>query len=220
MVVSPISGMVKKEGANFWLPPLSLVIIALIVGMISLSPWRFDPISITGQALLLIIVLRAFCYWPPLVRWIAAMPIPHRVVFGLVIAGMIMGHYTINSRQYFPFVAWEIFPFVNERDPVTCPEFIATTASGKKVRLLVEQLFPSIVQINPLDNAALFPPETLEHLARTMAKAYNQHHPDDPVRQVDLVNFAIHLHPPATESHPNPSCELLKRYDISSDHSN
>jgi len=133
---------------------------------------------------------------------------------------MILGHYTVSSRRYFPYIAWEIFPFVNERDPVTCPEFIATTVSGKKVRLLVEQIFPSIVQVNPLDNATLFPPTTLDHLVRAMAKVYNGQHADDPVRQIDLVSVAIQLHPSATEARTLPSCELLKHYDISSDHSN
>jgi hypothetical protein len=37
------------------------------------------------------------------------------------------------------------------------------------------------------------------------------------VQQIDLVLQAVELHPPANESRAQPSCELLKRYDISSD---
>jgi len=183
--------------------------LALIIGMISYAV----PLAVAGQAYLLLIVLLAFRYWPPMIRWVASMPVPHRAVFGVLIGSMILGHYTLNARAYFPFVAWEIFPFVHEDDPVTCREFIATTESGNKVRLLVEQLFPSIVQINPLDD---YSPEATEHLARALAQAYNGHHADDPVRRVDLLVMAVKLHPPAGESRAQPSCELLKRYDISS----
>jgi len=199
--------------APIWLPPISFVTIALIVWLVSFSPWRFDPFRVTGQACLLIFVLRAFCYWPPMVRWVTSMPVPHRAVFGLIIASMILGHYTINSRTDYPFITWFIFPSVIKEDPVTCPEFIATTESGRKVRLLVEQLFPSIIQVNPLDG---YSPETLEHLARALAKVYNEHHAGDPVRQVNLFVMAVKLHPSADEWRTQPSCELLQRYDISS----
>jgi hypothetical protein len=197
-----------------WLPPISLVAIALLIAMVSFL-FPLVPLRVTGQALLLMMILRAFCYWPPMGRWAAAMPVPHRVVFGLILAGMVLGHYTFNTRRYFPFVAWEIFPFVSAHDPVTCRQFLATTASGKKVRLLAEQLFPSIVQIENLDDPRYFPPDTTDRLALALAKAYNDRHADDPVRQVDLVVLAVQLHPPATESRALPSCELLKHYEIS-----
>ncbi len=183
--------------------------LALIIWMVSYAV----PFRVAGQAYLLLILLLAFRYWPPMIRWVASMTVPHRVVFGVIIASIILGHYTLNNRTYFPYVAWEIFPFVHEDDPVTCREFIATTAGGSKVRLLVEQLFPSIVQINRLES---YSPETTEHLARALAKAYNEHHAGDPVRQVDLLVMAVKLHPPPSESRAQPSCELLKHYDISS----
>jgi hypothetical protein len=192
---------------------------ALFIWLLSFSPWKIIPFALAGQAYALIIILLAFRYWPPMIRLVKSMPVPHRVVFGVLVGAMILGHYTLNNRTYFPYVAWEIFPFVNECDPVTCREFIATTESGAKVRLLVEQLFPSIVQIDPLDaldDPKLYPPGTTEHLARALAKAYNEHHAGDPVRRVDLFIMAVKLHPPASESRNRPSCELLKRYDISS----
>jgi hypothetical protein len=195
-----------------WLPPLSLVVIALLIGLVSFAR-PLVPFAITGQLFLLLIGLRAFCTWPPMVRWMTSMPFPHRAVFALMIGSMILGHYTLNGRAYFPFVAWEIFPFAREEDPVTCREFIATTASGHKVRLLVEQVFPSIVQIAPLDS---YSPEATDHLVRALARVYNQHHAGDPVQRVDLVVMAVKLHPPAGESRTQPSCELLKRYNISS----
>jgi hypothetical protein len=191
------------------------VCIAAIVYMISFA----IPLKLAGQAYLLLIILFAYRYWPPMIRLVRSMPVVHRIVFGVLIGGMIMGHYTLNGRTYFPFVTWEIFPFVNEDDPVTCREFIGTPNEGPKVRLLVEQLFPSIVQIDPveaLDDPRFYPPGTTEKLARALAKAYNEHHPDNPVWHVDLMELAVKLHPPPGESRPQPSCELLKRYDISS----
>jgi hypothetical protein len=201
---------------TLWLPPISLVVIFIIVGVISLSPFAFIPLHVTGQALLLFIVLRAFCYWPPMVRWVTSMPGFHRAVFALLIGGMIIGHYTLESRRFYPYVPWFIFPTVREDDPVTCREFIATTASGKKVRLIVEQLFPSIVQIYPLDDPTHYSDAQLDALARALATAYNKSHATDPVHHVELVVMAVKLHPPAGESRAQPSCQLLKRYEISS----
>jgi hypothetical protein len=196
---------------------LHLAIAVAVIGFcLALIVWWISyvvPLAVAGQAYLIIIVLLAFRYWPPMIRWVASMPVPHRVIFGVLIGSMILGHYTLNARTYFPFVAWEIFPFVHEDDPVTCREFIATTESGGKVRLLVEQIFPSIVQINPLDG---YSPEATERLARALAKVYNERHAGDPVQRVDLLVMAVRLHSPAGESRAQPSCELLKRYDISS----
>ncbi len=208
-------------------PAIAGVIIGLwlllFVWLLSFSPWKMVPFRLAGQAYLLIVILLAFRYWPPLIRWLKAMPVAHRVVFGVLLGGMILGHYTLNGRTYFPFVVWEIFPFTHANDPVTCREFIATTADGTKVRLLVEQQFPSIVQIDPLDaldDPRLYPPGTTEHLARALAKVYNQRHADNPVRGIDLMLMAVPLHPPANISSDQPSCELLQHYDISSDRSN
>jgi len=195
---------------------------AIIVACVAAIVWMISyavPLKLAGQAYMMIAILLAFRYWPPMFRWVAAMPAVHRLVFALLIGGMICGHYTLNGRTYFPFVVWEIFPFVHEVDPVTCREFIATTESGTKVRLLTEQLFPSIVQVDPLDaldNPGAYPPGTTESLARALAKVYNELHPRDPVRQIDLFNMAVKLHPPSGESR-QPSCELLKHYDVSSD---
>ncbi len=185
--------------------------IALLIWKLSFADPHPIPFSITGQACLLIALLLAFRYWPPMIRWVTRMPIAHRVIFALLIGGMIAGHFTLNTRKYFPLVAWEIFPVAREEDPVLCREMIATTASGKNVRLLVEQLIPSIVQFDLPAN-----PDATERLIRVLAKIYNQKHADDPVQQVDLMVMAVKLHPSTNESRTQPSCELLKHYDISS----
>jgi hypothetical protein len=197
-------------------PALVSVVIALCVALIVWLVSFAVPLMVAGQAYLLIVVLLAFRYWPPMIRWIGAMPLVHRIAFGVLIAAMILGHFTLNGRTYFPYIAWEIFPFARDDDPVTCREFIATTASGQQVRLLVEQLFPSIVQFDlPLDKSGNLQPSA-EALACALAKIYNEHHAADPVRRVDLMLMAVPLHPSPTESRAEPSCELLKRYDISS----
>lgn len=121
-------------------PAIAFAIIGLCIALIIWLVSFAVPLKLAGQAYLLIIILLAFRYWPPMIRCVTSMPAPHRVVFGVLIGSMILGHYTLNGRTYFPFVVWEIFPFAREDDPVTCREFIATTESGNKVRLLVEQL--------------------------------------------------------------------------------
>jgi len=86
------------------------------------------------------------------------------------------------------------------------------------VRLLAEQQFPSLVQIDrieDLDNPKDYPAGTTDALAAALAKMYNAHHAADPVRQVDLMEMAVDLHPPENESRDEPSCELLKSYDVS-----
>jgi len=204
-----------------WAPPLSLLVLALSVWLLSfppkfLLPQAILPFALTGQAFLLIFVIRAFCYWPSMRGWIGAMPVPHKVMFFALIGSMIIGHFTLHNRTFYPYVSWFIFPNVREVDPVTCRELIATTTSGKKVRLLVEQVYPSIVQIYPLDDQSHYPPDKLELLARAMAKSYSLRHANDPIKSIDVVTMAVQLHPPAGESRAEPSCQLLKRYEISS----
>jgi hypothetical protein len=205
--------MNKEAAGPFWLPPLSLA----AIGVMTVILWAVDPLSIeyVGQAALLLIAVRAFIYWPPMQRWAAAMPVPHRIVLSSLLLAMVVGHLTLQASRYFPFVAWEIFPLVREEDPVTCLEFIATTADGQTKRLLVEQLFPSIVQFNPpADNAS----PAMAKLVAAMARAYDEHHPTAPVERIDLMRVSIPLHPAAGQ--PFPSCELIKSFPISLDRSN
>jgi len=211
----------EDSESPLWVPPLSLVVLAFSVWLLSFPPHFIAaepilPFALTGQAFLLIFVIRAFCYWPTFTRWVGSMPIPHRVLFFVLIGSMIAGHFTLQNRAYYPYVSWFIFPGVHEVDPVTCEQFIATTASGRKVRLVVEQLYPSIVQIYPLDDQYHYPPDKIELLAHAMARSYSARHASDPVKSIDAVMMSVQLHPPSGESRAEPSCQLLKRYDISS----
>jgi hypothetical protein len=201
--------------APWWFPPISYVGMAMLVFLVSIF-YHFVPLAITGQLFLLLMLARAFLVWPPVAGWMAAMPVPHRIVLGALLGAMVLGHYTLNGRTYFPFVAWEIFPHVETHETITAREFIGKTESGAKVRLLAEQQFPSIVQIDRLEDFDQnYPPGTTDALAQALAKMYNAHHAADPVRQVDLMEMAVDLHPPANESRDEPSCELLKSYDVS-----
>jgi hypothetical protein len=207
--------------APWWFPPISFVGMAVLVCFVSFFhpfwPSALLPFSVTGQLGLLLILARAFAYWPPMARWFAAMPIPHRVVFAGLLFAMYLGHFTFNGRTYFPFVAWEIFPHEEKAETVKAYEFIGETASGGRVRLLAEQQFPSIVQIDRLEDIERsYPAGTTDALARALAKMYNAQHGADPVRQVDLMEMAVNLHPPPDEPRNEPSCELLKSYDVSS----
>ena len=203
-----------RKAVPFWPPPISLVAIAAITVLISFV-LPIVPFRLTGQALMLAILVRAFIGWPPLLRWATAMPWPHRTVLALLLFGMVAGHFTLQTHRFFPFVVWEIFTTAHETDPVTCREFIATTADGKTKRLLVEQIFPSIVQFNPPagnDSAAM------TDLVAAMARVYNAHHADNPVQKIDLVLQSVPLHPAADETFS--PCALIKSFPISSGRSN
>ncbi len=202
-------------------PVLSILFLSLWLAALTwvgcYSEYRIFPFAIVGQVYLVIGVLLAFRYWPPVTLWLKAMPIPHRVVFGLLVGGMILGHLTLRPAAFYPFTAWGIFSDSRTDDPVTCPEFIATTKSGKEARLLVEQQFPSIIQVWPLEGGR-YPTGMIDRLADILAKAYNSRHPGDPVQQVELVQMSVKLKPNPGASSIQPSCLLLKRYDISSGH--
>jgi hypothetical protein len=192
--------------------------IALIVFCAGLIFWLFRPVhQLMAEIYTIAIVLLAFRYWPPMIQWFAGMPIPHRLILISLLGLTIAGHLTVQGRKYFPFVSWEIFSIARSEDPVSCREFIATTAAGKNVRLLVEQLFPSIVQFNP---PAANGSSAMTHLVNTLAAAYAREHPNDPIRRVDLLQFSVKLHPSPDESDHSATCELLKSYDLSSGRSN
>jgi hypothetical protein len=196
-------------------PAWPLAVITLCVGLIF---WLFRPIhQIVVELFAVLIILLAFRYWPPMNRWFLGMPVLHRIIFIFLLCAMLGGHFAVRGRAWFPFVSWEIFSIPREDDPVSCREFMATTAGGKSVRLLVEQLFPSIVQFNPPDDNNSI---AMTRLVDALAKAYDRQHPADPVRRVDLVQLSVKLHPSADQSDHSPTCELLKSYDVSSGRSN
>jgi hypothetical protein len=196
-------------------PAFAIGIIALCAVLIF---WLFRPIhQLIAEIYAIIIVVLAFRYWPPMTRWFIGMPVPHRVIFIALLGAMLVGHLTVKGRTWFPFVSWEIFSIARQDDPVSCREFIATTDDGKSVRLIVEQLFPSIVQFNPPDDNDS---SAMTRLVDALAKTYDQQHPTDLVRRVDLMQFSVKLHPSSAESDHSPTCELLKSYDVSSDRSN
>ena len=208
--------------APWWFPPISYVGIGAGVLLVSFfHPWAATPLlpfAVTGQLFLLLMLARGLWKWAPFAQWISGMPAAHRVIFYGLIGAMALGHYTFDGRTWFPFVVWEIFPHAETSGQVIkARQFYGKTASGQKVRLLAEQLFPSIIQIDRVETLnAAYGPGTTDDLALALANMYNATHPADPVREVDLVEAAVNLHPPAGEVRNEPSCELLKTYDVSS----
>jgi hypothetical protein len=189
----------------------ALAVIVVCAVAVAACFWQIHGVVL--QIFALITLFIAFRAAPPVARWLAGLPIIHRVVFYLLLAAVVRGHFTLSTQTYYPFVAWDIFSRVNNEDTDSCRELIGTTANGKSVRLLVEQLFPSIVQFDlpPEDK-----PDQMDRLVAAMVKVYNARHAADPVREVDLMLMVVKLHPPPAQSNSQPSCELLKRYDISS----
>lgn len=187
--------------------------IAVIVACVIAITYTFRQIhGIIFEIFALTALLIAFRATPSVAHWLAGLPLIHRAIFYLLLAAVVAGHFTSNTRTYYPFVAWDIFAATSNQETVFDRELLGTTAHGKSVRLLVEQLFPSIVQFDLPKND----PAKMDLLVAALAKAYNAQHGDDPVREVDLMLMAVKLHPKSGQSHNQPSCELLQRYDVSS----
>ena len=191
--------------------------IAIIVVCFAALTWYFWPVrGVLFQAYALAALFIALRSASPLAGWLAATPPVHRAVFYVLLGATVAGHFTLNTRKYFPFVSWDIFSSVSEQETVFCRELVGTTASGQRVRLLAEQLFPSIIQFDlPPDTE----PRAMEDLIAALARQYNAQHAADPVREVDLMLMAVKLHPPPGQPRHQPSCELLQRYDLSPVHS-
>lgn len=187
--------------------------IVVIVACVAAITWYYWPIrGVVFQIYALAAIFIAFHACPPVKRWLASTPIVHLIVFYALLAAVVAGHFTLSKTRYFPFVAWDIFSSVNEQETVFCDELVGTTASGKQIRLVVEQLFPSIVQFDlPPDNE----PAKMARLVTALAAEYNRHHADDPVRKVDLMLMAVKLHLPPGQLRSQPSCKLLHRFDLS-----
>jgi len=187
--------------------------LAIIMACGAAITWYFWPIrGILFQIYALAAIFIAFHSCRPVTTWLASTPIAHRIVFYLLLGAMVAGHFTLSTRRYFPFMAWDIFSSVSEQETVFDKELVGTTVSGKQVRLVVEQLFPSIIQFDmPPDNDPL----TMNRLVAALAKEYNRHHAADPVREVDLMMMAVKLHLPPGQVRSQPSCELLQRFDLS-----
>jgi hypothetical protein len=179
--------------------------------------WYFWPIrGVVFQLYALGALFIAFISAPPVIRWLEVIPRIHRLIFFLLLAAVVRGQFTLSTRTYFPFVAWDIFSSVSEQETVFCRELVGTTATGRQVRLLVEQLFPSIIQFDlPPDNQ----PGAMDRLVAALAGQYNAGHAADPVREVDLMLLAVKLHPPPGQTRSQPSCELLQRFELSPEHS-
>lgn len=195
-------------------PPLvTAVAFAVVAGCLAALTYFTWPIHrYVFQIFAVAVILAVLHAAPPIRRWLAGTPVAHRAVLYLLLAAVVAGHFTLQQRRYFPFVVWDIFSSVSDQETVFCRELIGKTASDKQVRLLVEQLYPSIIQFDlPSDKE----PAKMDRLVAAMAKTYNAQHPSDPLREIDLMLMAVKVHHPPEETRSQPSCELLQRFDLS-----
>ena len=192
---------------------LAVAVIAACAIAVAYYYWQIHPLLFEIYALIALFI--GFWTASPLRRWLTGLPVIHRAIFAalpaLVVAGHLASNVTSAKRTLYPFIAWDIFSAVSDQDSVSCRELIGTTVDGKSVRLLVEQLFPSIIQFDlPPENR----PGDMNQLVQALARAYNARHAADPLRAVDLMLVTVHLHPRPGSAAAPPSCQ--HRYDISS----
>jgi len=194
-------------------PLVTVTAVVVIVGCLAALTWYTWPIHrYVLQIFAIAAVLVALHTAPPISRWLERTPVPHRAALYLLLALVVAGHFTLQQKKYFPFVVWDIFSSVSDQETVFCRELIGKTASEKQVRLLVEQLYPSIIQFERLEDIG---PEKMNRLVAALVKTYNAQHPTDQLREVDLMLMAVKVHLPPGETRSQPSCELLQRFDLS-----
>jgi hypothetical protein len=162
-------------------------------------------VSCSDLAVPLIKIRICFCLFSLLVfflsvssirQFLSGMSWTHRLVVVALLGGIIWGHFD-RRNDYFPFVTWQLFSDARQDDPVVEDEFIGTTRDGKSVRLLVEQLFPSVTWFQiPTDSVVR------SHLARVLAERFNSSHAD-PVERIDLVRASAKLRPALHEIQPH-----------------
>ncbi len=158
----------------------------------------------------------AIGFLPPVFRLIKQMSPAHLVVMILCVGSFLVGHLWISSRATFPIMSWYIFTGPNDFDEVRCREMFGVFKDGKEKRLLVEQIFPSIVQFNlPIDSVDGKRSPSMPRIIFAIGAEYNRLHPDNPVIRVDLRELVVPVRPSSPEQ--KPSWTSLESYTISSD---
>ncbi len=186
-----------------WLPPISLVACALITLLASFV-WHFVPFKVTGQAFLLIVILRAFRYWPPMIRWATSMPVPHRIVFGVLIGAMILGHYTLNGPRLLPLCRLGNLSLRARRRPGHLPRIHRHHGQRQQSPAARRATFPLHRPVqSPSTMLTTHAPARPSISPAPWRKSTTTHHADDPVRRSISCSWPSSFTLPRANRAPN-----------------
>jgi hypothetical protein len=139
---------------------------------------------------------------------LAALPRPHRAILAIFFALMLAGHFANDTRATFPFSAWSMYG--RPESPATLEYYRSEGIDGGLRRIVINEaeLFPSIggsaiaSKVKRLAAQALAPQHLPGHgppqrrltdWLHAVGDAYNQRHPERPVRAVELLRYSVSL---------------------------
>lgn len=140
-----------------------------------------------------------------------ALPRPHRAILAIFFALILAGHFANDTRTTFPFSAWSMYG--RPESPNTLEFYRSEGIDGSLRRIVINEaeLFPSIAgsaiasKVKRLAAQALAPQHLpgqgphqrrLTDWLRAVGDAYNQRHPERPVRAVELLRYSVSLREP------------------------
>jgi hypothetical protein len=141
---------------------------------------------------------------------VGALPRSHRTVLAFFFALILAGHFANDPRATFPFSAWSMYG--RPESPDTLQFYRSEGIDGSLRRIVINEaeLFPSIggsaiaskvKRLAAQAQATQDPPgegpqRMLTDWLRAVGDAYNQRHPERPVRAVELLRYSMSLRGP------------------------
>jgi hypothetical protein len=144
---------------------------------------------------------------------IGALRRPHRALLAIFFALILAGHFANDPRATFPFSAWSMYGRPESPDTLQFYRSEGIDSSRRRVVIDEADLFPPIggsaiaSKVKRLAAQALaaphplgrgMPQRRLTEWLHAVGAAYNQRHPERPIRAVELVRYSVNLREPAT----------------------
>ncbi len=135
-------------------------------------------------------------------------PGPHRTLLAIFFALILAGHFAYDTRETFPFSAWTMYGRPESPDTLHFYRSQGIRADLSRVLIDEAELFPSIggsglaskakrlvAQALPSPHRRTREPDRqrLTDWLRAVGEAYNQTHPERPVRAVELLRHSVSL---------------------------
>ena len=155
------------------------------------QPWR-EGGSVVANSVLLFIGLGALLAAPPLREFLKRLPAPHRVIAGVALGALVLGHLVGQSRVTFPFPRWDMFTWVYEPRVVIFHEVYGVDAAGARRELNLARLLSSLHStfywhFEQWGESTRTDPALRGHYAtllRALGELYNERNPGSPIQTV------------------------------------